>query len=50
MGIQIPLYLLALFTRELFVIYFLCFFLGVSLIGRFTCGFVLLTELVPEQY
>ena len=50
MGIQIPLYLMALTTRSLWVIYFLCFYLGVTLIGRFTCGFVLLTELVPERY
>jgi len=50
MGIQIPLFLLALFTRNLAIVYFLCFFLGVTLIGRFTCGFVLLTELCPERY
>lgn len=50
MGIQIPLFLLALFTRNLAIVYFLCFFLGVTLIGRFTCGFVLLTELCPERF
>ena len=41
---------MSLTTRSLWVIYFLCFYLGVTLIGRFTCGFVLLTELVPERY
>jgi len=32
------------------VIYILCFWLGVALIGRFTCGFVLLTELVNDRH
>jgi MFS family permease len=46
---QCPLYLLALTTRHLAVVYFLCFYVGVTLIGRFTCGFVLLTELMPAK-
>ena len=45
-----PLFLAAIFTRSLMVVYILCFYLGVTLIGRFTCGFVLLTELVQEKY
>lgn len=50
MGIQIPLFLLCIFTRQLSVVYFICFLTGVSAIGRFTCGFILLTELCPERY
>lgn len=50
MGLQIPIFVLALFTRQLFVVYISSFFRGVSLIGRFTCGFVLLMELFPERY
>jgi hypothetical protein len=32
------------------MIYFMCFYLGIALIGRFTNGYLLLTELVPEKY
>jgi hypothetical protein len=31
-------------------VYFCVFFLGFCLIGRFTCGFVLFVELLPEKY
>jgi len=27
----------------------MCFYLGMGLIGRFTCGFVLLTESLPKK-
>ena len=32
------------------MIYFIVFFLGVALIGRFTCGFVLLTECLQKKH
>lgn len=32
------------------MIYFMCFYLGIALIGRFVNGYLLLTELVPEKY
>ena len=41
---QIPLYVLANTTGSIGIIYVLTFYLGVALIGRFTGGFVLLTE------
>lgn len=44
-----PLFIMAATTTELSVIYVVQFWLGVATIGRFTCGFVLLTELVPEK-
>lgn len=47
---QLPLFVAALATRNLVVIYILCFYVGVCLIGRFTCGFVLLTECTPAKY
>jgi len=27
----------------------MCFYLGMSLIGRYTCGFVLITECLPKK-
>ena len=47
---QLPIYFFAISTPYLSTVYVLCFWLGVALIGRFTCGFVLLTELVHEKY
>lgn len=47
---QIPMFLAALYTNSIGVIYFVVFFLGFCLIGRFTCGFVLFVELLPEAY
>jgi hypothetical protein len=31
------------------VIFVMCFYLGMGLIGRFACGFVLLTELQTKK-
>ena len=28
----------------------MCFYLGMGLIGRFACGFVMITESVPKKY
>lgn len=50
MGLQIPMYFAAIYSKSLWVIYVFIFYLGVSLIGRWTCGFVMLTELIPEKY
>ena len=47
---QLPLYLCAIFTDNIGVVYLACFYLGMGLIGRFTCGFVLLTESFPKKY
>lgn len=44
------MYFFALYTHQIGVVYFLVFFLGFCLIGRFTCGFVLFVELLPEKY
>ena len=47
---QIPMYVLANKTSSLGVIYFCVFFLGVALIGRFACGFVLMTECLQKKH
>lgn len=44
--IQLPLYILANTTHNLAILYILTFYLGVCLIGRFTCGFVLFNECI----
>jgi len=44
-GLQCPLYLFAIFTKYLSVIYFVCFWLGILMIGRLSCAFILLVEL-----
>ena len=41
---------LAAVTKSLMVLYVITFFIGVGLIGRFTTGFVLLTELTPKRH
>ena len=48
--LQLPLYIGANVTDNIGVIYVMCFYLGMGLIGRFTCGFVLLTESFPNKY
>jgi len=47
---QLPLYFGANLTSNIGVIYVSCFYLGMGLIGRFACGFVLLTELMPAKH
>jgi MFS family permease len=47
---QIPMFFVAIYTNSLATVYFIVFFLGFCLIGRFTCGFVLFVELLPEKY
>ena len=47
--LQLPLYYFANTTSSLAVIYALTFYLGVALIGRFTCGFVLVTECLAKK-
>jgi MFS family permease len=49
-ALQIPMFLAAIYTTSLGLVYFVVFFLGFCLIGRFTCGFVLFVELLPEAY
>ena len=46
---QLPLYIMANCTDNIGVIYVGCWFLGMGLIGRFTFGFVMLTELTPNK-
>ena len=50
MFLQLPAYVLCNLTTSLSVIYVLCFYLGVALIGRFTMCFVMLTECTPKKY
>lgn len=40
----------ALFTTHIGVLYVACFWFGVGLIGRFTTGFVLLTETLCKRH
>jgi MFS family permease len=47
---QIPMYIAAVYTHSIGVVTFLVYYLGFCLIGRFTCGFVLFVELLPEKY
>lgn len=47
---NLPLYLMANLTDQLSVIYIVTFYLGMGLIGRFACGFVLFTEVLPKAH
>ena len=47
---QLPIYFMANLSDNIGVIYVATFYLGMGLIGRFACGFVLLTELLPEKH
>lgn len=42
---QLPLFIGANLTENIGVIYVMCFYLGMGLIGKITCGFVLCSEL-----
>ena len=42
--LQLPLYVGANLTEHIGIVYVCCFYLGLGLIGRFACGFVMLTE------
>ena len=44
------MFFIAIYNTSLSVAYCIVFFLGFCLIGRFTCGFVLFVELLPEKY
>ena len=44
------MFFVAIYNTSLSVAYCIVFFLGFCLIGRFTCGFVLFVELLPEKY
>lgn len=46
----LPLFLILNLGKQLVSIYFVTFMLGIALIGRFTCGFVLLTECIPKRH
>ena len=47
---QLPLYFMANITDHLAMVYVATFYLGMGLIGRFACGFVLLTESLPKKH
>lgn len=47
---QLPIYFGANLTDHIGVVYVMCFYLGMGLIGRFACGFILFTEIVPKKY
>ena len=42
--LTIPLFLIMNLTKSITGLYFVTFMLGIALLGRFTCAFVLLTE------
>lgn len=44
------MYIAANCTSNIGVVYVCCWFLGMGLIGRFTFGFVMLTELTPNKH
>ena len=48
--LQLPLYIGANYTSSLGVVYVIVFLFGVALIGRFSTGFVLLTESMPNSH
>ena len=48
--LQLPLYLMAAKTGSIGVVYVAVFLFGVALIGRFSTGFVLLTESMPNSH
>jgi len=47
---QLPLFFGANLTQNLGVVLIMCFYLGMGLIGRFACGFVLLTEMNIKKH
>ncbi len=47
---QLPLYVMANVTSHVGVVYVACFYLGMGLIGRFACGFVMVTETLPKKH
>ena len=48
--LQLPLYIMTNMAKTLMLQYIVSFFLGVATIGRFTSGFVLLTESVSKKH
>lgn len=46
---MIPVYLGCIFATNIVLIYFSMFYAGLISIGRFSNGYILLTELVPEK-
>ena len=48
--LQLPLYVANNYTNSIGITYIIVFYFGVALIGRFSCGFVLLTESLPETH
>ena len=46
---QLPLYIAANISDHLGIVYIVTFYLGMGLIGRFACGFVLFTESLPKD-
>ena len=48
--LQLPLYIANYFAQSIAVLYIVCFFFGLALVGRFTCAFVLLTESLCERH
>jgi hypothetical protein len=49
MLMMIPVYLGLIFAKNIVLIYFSMFYAGLVSIGRFSNGYILLTELVPEK-
>ena len=50
LAFQAPLIYMVVFVTTLKYIYIACFFFGMCIIGRMSCGFLLMMELVPNAY
>lgn len=47
---QIPIYFIAGYFSNIYLIYFAAFLLGPTVIARMACGFLLIMEQVPSKY
>ena len=47
--LQLPLYFMANLGTHIGVLYVMAFFMGMALLGRFTCGFVFVVESMPAD-
>lgn len=49
MVLHLPLYFMINLSTHIGVGYVACFYIGLGIIGRFACGFILLTETTPKK-
>ena len=50
LALQAPTIFICAFMTQLKYVYIGCFFFGVCIIGRMSCGFLLMMELVPNHH